>query len=101
MSWPLTTEVSSMPDTIGSRYTPEIVGETPCTTCKNSGRNDSAPNIAKPAARPIADDTENTELRNSRNGSTGSAARRADSHQPKSSTTEAANSPMITAESHG
>ena len=101
MSCPLPTEVSSRPSTIGSRYTPEIVGETPCTTWRNSGRKDSAPNIAKPAARLIAEAIVNTELRNSRSGSTGSAARRADRYHRNSMTAEAANRPMITPEPHG
>jgi hypothetical protein len=60
-----------------------------------------APNIANPAARLIAEDTVNTELRNRCSGSTGSAARRADSHQRNSSTAEAMNRAMITPEPHG
>lgn len=78
-----------------------MVGETPWTTCRNSGRKETVPNSANPAARLIPALTLNTEFRNSRSGSTGSAAYRADSHQPPRSTTEPANRPMITAESHG
>ena len=94
-------EVISSPPTIGSRYTPDRVGETPCTTCRNSGRKEIEPNNAKPAARLIAALTRNTGLRNSRSGSTGSAARRSASHQPTMNTTDAANSPMISGEPQG
>ncbi len=59
------------------------------------------PNIANPAARAMAALTLNTRLRNSLSGSTGSAACLADSHQAPTSTTDPANSPMITGEPHG
>jgi hypothetical protein len=101
MIWPLATEVTSRPSTIGSRYTPDMVAETPRTTCRNSGRKDSAPNIAKPAANPMPEPTVNTLFRNRFNGKTGSAACRADNHQPASSTAEPQNRPMITGELHG
>src|SRR6201992_1161 len=100
MIWPLPIEVRSRPSTIGSRYTPEIVGETACTTCRNNGREDSAPNIAKPAASPIAAETEKTEFLNSRSGRTGSAGRRAEKYQATSISTERATSPMMTGEDH-
>ena len=100
MSWPLAIEVISRPPTIGSRYTPDSVGETPCTTCRKSGRYEIEPNIANPAARLIAAQTVNTRLRNSRSGSTGSDARWAENHQPMRNTMAAANSPMIVGEFH-
>ena len=77
-----------------------MVGETPRTTCRKIGRKDSAPNMANPAVKPTAELTENTGLRNSRSGSTGSAARRADHHQPTASTTAATPRPQITGEPH-
>ena len=55
--------------------------------------------MANPAVNPIAELTENTGSRNRRNGSTGSAARRADCHQPTARATAARPSPMITGES--
>ncbi len=96
ISCPLVIEVTSMPTTIGSRYTPESVADTPRTTCRYSGRNDSAPNIANPAANPMAGPIGNTGSRNSRGGSTGSAARCADRHQPAASATAPTPRPMIT-----
>ena len=86
---------------MGSRYTPEIVGDTPRTTCRYSGRKASAPNSANPAPKLMAAPTENTGFRNSRRGSTGSAARRADSHQPTARITAATPSPMISGDPHG
>jgi hypothetical protein len=58
----------------------------------------SAPNIANPAVKLIAELTENTGLRNSRSGSTGSAARRANHHQPTASSTAATPRPTMTGE---
>ncbi len=101
ISCPLMIEVTSRPRTMGSRYTPEIVADTPRTTCRYSGRKASAPNIANPAANEMAADTENTRLRNSRGGRTGSAAWWADHHQAAVSTTAPTPRPMITPESHG
>jgi hypothetical protein len=54
--------------------------------------------MAKPAARPIAEETEKTELRNSRSGSTGSAAYLAEKYQVTRKSTAATNRPMITGE---
>src|SRR5580704_5779967 len=101
ISWPLAIDVTSRPSTIGSRYTPEIVGVTPRTTCRYSGRNAVAPNSANPAPKLMPAPTENTGFRNRRRGSTGSAARPADSHQPTASTTAPAPSPKTSGDSHG
>ncbi len=78
-----------------------MVGETPRTTCRYSGRKASEPNIAKPAAKPTPELTRNTGLRNSRRGSTGSAARPADIHHATASRTASTPRPMITPEAHG
>jgi hypothetical protein len=83
---------------MGSKYTPEMVGEIPRRTCKNSGRNASAPNMAKPAANPMPAQTEKTGLRNRRSGSTGSAARRSARHHAAASTTARMPRPMMTGE---
>lgn len=36
--WPDAVDVISMPATIGNMCTPDMVGVTPCTTCRNVGR---------------------------------------------------------------
>src|ERR1700733_11926497 len=96
ISCPLPTDVISRPITWGSRYTPEMVGETPRTTWRNRGRKATDPNRAKPATNPIAEATVNTRFPNRRSGSTGSAARRAESHHPTPSATEARPRPTMT-----
>ena len=41
---------------IGASCSPEAVAEVPCTTCRNSGRKVSAPNIEKPTMPQHAED---------------------------------------------
>ena len=69
-------ETTSRPAIIGSRYTPESVGEMPRTTWKNAGRKAIAPNMPKPTMKPTRLVTENTRLANRCSGRIASAARR-------------------------
>jgi hypothetical protein len=57
-----------------------------------------APNITKPTRNPTEFDTENTEIRNSPRGMTGSAARSSAQMKRATSTTAATASEMIGAE---
>ena len=97
---PLPIEVMSMPATIGSVRSPDVVAETPSTNCMNVGRNVSAPSIANPTMNPRMQHTVNTGLANSRIGRIGSAARVSTHTKTASAAAEAANSPMITGEDH-
>ena len=92
------TEVSSSPAISGNRRSPDTVGLTPLTICRNSGRKVMAPNMAKPTTNPTALAAENTRLANRCSGITGSAARRSARTKATMSTTPATPSPTIGAE---
>ena len=68
------TEAPSMPSISGRIRSPDAVGLTPLTICMYSGRNVSAPNMAKPMTKPMELAALKTRSRNSFNGITGSAA---------------------------
>ena len=72
---PVAIEVIVIPTIRGRSSRPDRVGDSPVTSCRNSGRYTVPPNIAMPARKPAALVTLNTLLRNRRSGSTGSSAR--------------------------
>ncbi len=90
-----------MPITIGSMCTPDMVGETPCTTWRKVGRYVIEPNMAKPTTNPITEQSANVRTLKSRSGSTGSAARRSTNTNGTSSAAPSAPSPMICHEAQG
>ncbi len=90
-----------MPSTIGSMCTPDMVGETRCTTWRNVGRYVIDPNIAKPMTKPMTAVRVNVRIRNSRSGRTGSAARRSTRTNTASRTTPSTPSPAICHEPQG
>lgn len=98
MICPEVVEAISSPATIGSMCTPDRVGLTPCTICRNVGRYVIAPNIAKPTMKLISATSVNVRTRNSRSGSTGSAAPRSTRTNTASRTRPMTASPMIWAE---
>ncbi len=65
----------SRPTISGSSRSPDTVGLTPLTICMYWGRYAIVPNKANPTTKPIALAAENTRLRNSFSGMTGSSAR--------------------------
>src|ERR1700722_14102349 len=101
MIWPEEIETTSMPAIIGSRYTPEIVGEMPLTTWKKAGRKAIAPNMAKPTMKPTTLVTEKERSLNRCSGRIGSAARRSASTNRPISTTPAMPRMEIAADAHG
>ena len=80
---PLPIEVMSMPATIGSVRSPDVVAETPSTNCMNVGRKVSAPSIAKPTMNPRMQHIVNTGLANRRIGRIGSVARGFHPHEDR------------------
>ncbi len=90
-----------MPATMGSMWTPDRVGETPCTTCRNVGRYVIDPNIAKPTMKPMTEVSVKLRLRNRRSGRTGSAARLSTARNAPSSTTPSTPHPTICQEPQG
>src|SRR5258706_3944608 len=101
ISCPVPMEVASRPTISGSRCRPEIVGLTPRTICRYCGRYVSAPNIAKPTTKPIAEAAVNTGCLNRCSGSTGSAAPRSATTQPAVNTTARTASVMMGPDPHG
>ena len=89
-----------MPASRGSSCRPEIVGDSPCTIWKNTGRYTMAPNIAKPTMKPTALVTEKARMENRCRGSTGSVARRSTKTKITTSTPPATPRAMIVAEPH-
>jgi hypothetical protein len=85
----------SRPAISASICSPELGGLAPSTTWRNSGRYVTEPNRANPTTKPMALVMENTELRNSQGGRTGSAARRSTSTKATSRTTVRTPRPMI------
>ena len=75
ISRPEVIDVNRRPARRGRSRRPDIVGLTPRTTWRYSGRKMIAPNITAPVMIDRAEDTENTLLRNRRKGITGSGAR--------------------------
>ena len=71
----------------GKMRRPDAVGLTPLTFCKKSGRNVSAPNMAKPITKPMALAAVKTRIRKRLSGITGSTARCSTSRKPAASTT--------------
>ena len=64
---PATIEVTVTPSIIGVSISPLRVGDAPCTVCWYSGRNVSAPNMARPVRKvsaivsgevPVAEDVQ-------------------------------------------
>ena len=74
VTWPATIEVTVTPSIIGVRARPLMVGDSPWTVCWYSGRNVSAPNMARPVRKVSAIVTEKFLLRKTCSGSIGSAA---------------------------
>ena len=68
-------EETVTPAIIGNIRKPDRIGETPATSCRNSGMYTVAPNIAIPARKLMTLVTRITGLRNRRSGSTGSSVR--------------------------
>ncbi len=75
VTWPATIEVTVTPSIIGVSISPLMVGDSPWTVCWYSGRNVSAPNMARPVRKVSAIVTEKFLLRKTCSGSIGSAAR--------------------------
>src|ERR1700761_9779737 len=98
---PLPVEVISIPTTMGSVRSPEVVAETPFTYCIYVGRNVIAPNIAKPTTKDSTQHTVNTGLPNNRIGRIGSGARRSTRTKIPSAAAAAADQPMIVGDPHG
>src|ERR1700761_9742984 len=98
---PLPVEVISIPTTMGSVRSPEVVAETPFTYCIYVGKKVIAPNIAKPTTKDSTQHTVNTGLPNNRIGRMGSAARRSTATNAPSAATAPTNKPMIVGEPHG
>ena len=96
---PANIETTSIDSSIGSRSRPELVAEAPWTDCWNSGRKSTAPNITKPARKPITDISVKLRLRKMCSGMIGSAALVSTKKKPVSAATPIAISSMITAES--
>src|SRR4051812_29696508 len=88
-------DIAGTASSSGSSRSPDSVGETPLTTCMNSGRIVIGPSIAPPTTKPSAPAARNTRLRNSDSGNSGSRARRSTSTNAHTSTTPAANAPAI------
>ena len=84
---PDVTEAASIPSMTGRIRRPDAVGLTPFTSCMNSGRKVSAPNMASPITKPMALAALNTEARNSLSGMTGSSARCSTMTKPTARTT--------------
>src|SRR5258708_147206 len=82
ISWPAPIEVASSPAISGSSRRPETVGLTPLTTCRYCGKYVSAPNIAKPTTKPIAEAAANIGCLNRGGGRTGPAGRRLATPKP-------------------
>ncbi len=97
---PLVIEVRNMPSTMGSRCSPEAVGDRPWTIWRNSGRNAIEPIMAKPTHRLMPMETTMVGSRNRPSGMTGSGALRAVSHHPIPKITPAADRPMICHDDH-
>lgn len=95
---PETVDDSSRPNTIGSMYTPDMVGVTPRTTCKNVGRYVIAPNIAKPMTKLMTAESAKVRTRKSLSGRTGSAALRSTATKSTARTTASTARPMICGE---
>ena len=75
-----------------------MVAEAPWTDCWNSGRKSTAPNITKPARKPITDMRVKLRLRKMCSGTIGSAAFVSTKRKPTRAATPSAMSSMITAE---
>ena len=82
----------------GSISSPEALALAPVTSCRNNGRNTIAANSEIVAMNSATLTTTNTRSPNSRSGSTGSAAYRAEKNQATRNSAPAANRPMITGE---
>src|ERR1035437_568253 len=89
------------PTRSGNSWRPEVVGDSPCTIWKNTGRYVIAPNIAKPMMKPTRLVTENPRLENRCSGSTGSIARRSTTTKMTSSTAPVTPKAMIVGEPQG
>ena len=72
---PARIEVIVTPIIIGVSASPLMVGDSPCTVCWYSGRNVSAPNMARPVRKVSAIVTEKFLFRNTCSGRIGSATR--------------------------
>ena len=71
---PAPVDVTTIPMVTGTRSSPDAVALEPLTTCKNSGMNMTAPNMATPTSRIMPLPTEKALFWNRERGSMGSAA---------------------------
>ena len=94
-------DATSSPPIIGNSRTPDSVGLTPLTICRNRGRKVKAPNMAKPTTKPMALAEVNTRLPKSLSGMTGSAARRSAQRKRPARTTPPTPRPTMNGEPHG
>ena len=88
------------PNIIGISISPLPVADRCCTVCWYSGRKVSAPNSMSPVRKLIADDSVKFRLRNTCNGSTGSAARVSARQNPSAEAAASTARPIITGEPH-
>ena len=79
--------MTSTPTIIGASRSPDSVGDAASTVWKNSGRNVTAPNSAKPTIIDRAPATVNTRSRHSAGGRIGSGARRSTTAKPSRAST--------------
>src|SRR6266508_2022205 len=86
MSCPTISDENTTPAINGMSCRPEVVADSPFTTCWYCGRYVVAPYSAAPTARAITHDTTKTELRNRCSGTSGSGT-------PRSTRTNAASNP--------
>jgi hypothetical protein len=101
MIWPLEIDATNSPAINGRMFSPELVALAPSTSCRNTGRNVIAPNIANPITKPTPLATLKTWMRKSRNGRIGSDVRRSTTTKPASITTPMIPRPTICSEAHG
>ena len=93
-------DATTIASIIGVRIRPACVADDWLTTCTNSGRNDSVPNITMPVAMPIAFDARTAGILKRSKGISGSDVCRSMKTNATSSTTLPTRQPTIIGEPH-
>jgi hypothetical protein len=96
----LVTDIATQPSVNGISTIPAAVADMPLTSCRKSGTNEIAPNIAMPARNPVDAPASTMRWPNMRRGTMGSAARRSTRTNATRASTDSASSPSTSSPVH-